>query len=167
ERGDTGRRHGDRRRLPRPRGALEGDLDPSRGDRPRRPASERCRPRAAGGGHPRSAPLTGVCQGMTIETTRLGEAPAPALLVPTLLFEDVHTSLRAGGEEVRILRGVSFRLDPGELVALVGPSGSGKSTILGIAAGLDAPTAGRVVIDGTDVTGMSERPLSRLRSRRV
>jgi putative ABC transport system ATP-binding protein len=104
---------------------------------------------------------------MTIETTPLGEATAFAAAVPTLCFEDVRKSLRAGGEEVRILRGVSFRLDPGELVALVGPSGSGKSTILGIAAGLDAPTSGRVVIDGTDVTGMSERPLSRLRSRRV
>jgi putative ABC transport system ATP-binding protein len=104
---------------------------------------------------------------MTIETTPLRGAIAPASVVPTLCFEDVRKSLWAGGEEVRILRGVSFRLDPGELVALVGPSGSGKSTILGIAAGLDAPTAGRVVIDGVDVTGMSERPLSRLRSRRV
>ncbi len=104
---------------------------------------------------------------MTIETTRLGEASEPAVRVPTLCFDDVHTSLWAGGEEVRILRGVSFRLDPGELVALVGPSGSGKSTILGIAAGLDAPTSGRVVIDGTDVSRMPERPLSRLRSRRI
>jgi putative ABC transport system ATP-binding protein len=86
---------------------------------------------------------------------------------PSLLLEDVCKTLRAGGQDVRILRGISFRLDRGEMVALVGPSGSGKSTILGIAAGLDAPTSGRVVIDGTDVSAMSERPLSRLRSQRV
>ena len=86
---------------------------------------------------------------------------------PSLLLEDVWKTLRAGGQDVRILRGISFRLERGEMVALVGPSGSGKSTILGIAAGLDAPTSGRVVIDGTDVSAMSERPLSRLRSQRV
>jgi putative ABC transport system ATP-binding protein len=105
---------------------------------------------------------------MTLEIRRpLGEGAAPAGVTPALLFEEVHRTLRAGGEQVHILHGVSFRLDPGELVALVGPSGSGKSTILGIAAGLDAPSSGRVSIDGTDVTGMAERPLSRLRSRRV
>jgi putative ABC transport system ATP-binding protein len=86
---------------------------------------------------------------------------------PSLLLEDVWKTLRAGGQDVRILRGISFRLERGEMVALVGPSGSGKSTILGIAAGLDAPTSGRVVIDGTDVSALSERPLSRLRSQRV
>ena len=105
---------------------------------------------------------------MTIEATRsLGESASPPSAAPALLFEDVHRTLQAGGDQVRILRGVTFQLSPGELVALVGPSGSGKSTILGIAAGLDAPSSGRVVIDGTDVTGMGERPLSRLRSRRV
>jgi putative ABC transport system ATP-binding protein len=93
--------------------------------------------------------------------------PQEALMAPTLTFEAVDKTLSAGGQEVRILRGVSFQLSPGELVALVGPSGSGKSTILGIAAGLDAPSAGRVVIAGTDVTGMSERPLAKLRARRV
>jgi putative ABC transport system ATP-binding protein len=93
--------------------------------------------------------------------------PQEALMAPTLTFEAVDKTLSAGGQEVRILRDVSFQLSPGELVALVGPSGSGKSTILGIAAGLDAPSAGRVVIAGTDVTGMSERPLAKLRARRV
>ena len=107
---------------------------------------------------------------MTLETTPalpLAAAAEATAAEPTLRFEAVHKSLWAGGSEVHILRGVSFALLPGELVALVGPSGSGKSTILGIAAGLDAPTSGRVVIAGTDVSGLSERPLSLLRARRV
>ena len=56
--------------------------------------------------------------------------------------------------EVAALKGVSFDIAPGEFFALLGPSGSGKSTTLRILAGLDAPTSGRVFIDGDDVTGV-------------
>ena len=85
----------------------------------------------------------------------------------TLEFDDVRKSLWAGGQRVDILHGVTFSLSAGEMVALVGPSGSGKSTILGIAAGLDSPTSGRVRIAGIDVSGMPERPLAALRARSV
>jgi putative ABC transport system ATP-binding protein len=102
--------------------------------------------------------------GLSTAPPHAGEVtPPPA----TLVFEDVHKVLSAAGEEVHILHGVSFALAAGELVALVGPSGSGKSTILGIGAGLDSPTSGRVRIGGADVTGMSERQLARLRGRSV
>ena len=56
--------------------------------------------------------------------------------------------------EVAALKGVSFTIEPGEFFALLGPSGSGKSTTLRILAGLDAPTSGRVLIDGKDVTSV-------------
>ena len=59
--------------------------------------------------------------------------------------------------EVAALKGVSFEIEPGEFFALLGPSGSGKSTTLRILAGLDAPTAGRVFIDGKDVTSVDAR----------
>jgi ABC-type sugar transport system ATPase subunit len=59
--------------------------------------------------------------------------------------------------EFAALKGVSFEIEPGEFFALLGPSGSGKSTTLRILAGLDAPTAGRVFIDGKDVTSVDAR----------
>ncbi len=80
---------------------------------------------------------------------------------------DVRKSLPLGGEAVAILKGISLRIEPGELVALVGPSGSGKSTLLGIIAGLDSPSAGRVLVDGIDITTMSEARLAALRNRKI
>jgi multiple sugar transport system ATP-binding protein len=59
--------------------------------------------------------------------------------------------------EVAALKGVNFEIKPGEFFALLGPSGSGKSTTLRILAGLDAPTSGRVFIDGKDVTSVDAR----------
>ena len=58
------------------------------------------------------------------------------------------------GERSAILRGVSFRVDPGEFVCIMGPSGSGKSTLLHILSGLDAPSAGTARLGGTDLAGL-------------
>jgi putative ABC transport system ATP-binding protein len=66
---------------------------------------------------------------------------------------------------VRALRDVSMRVDPGELVAVVGPSGSGKSTLLHLMGTLDRPSDGRVEVSGHDVARLSDRRLSALRSR--
>jgi putative ABC transport system ATP-binding protein len=69
--------------------------------------------------------------------------------------------------DVRALAGVSLSVEAGELVAVVGPSGSGKSTMLHMLGALDRPTSGRVVIDGYDVSRLSDRQLSALRASRL
>ncbi|NLT05029.1 MAG: ABC transporter ATP-binding protein [Solirubrobacterales bacterium] len=74
---------------------------------------------------------------------------------------------RSGEETVRALDGVSLTVERGELVALYGPSGSGKTTLLTIAAALLAPDAGRVLVAGTDVAGLSRRAAARYRMRQV
>ena len=73
------------------------------------------------------------------------------------------------GEEppVPALRGVSFSVRPGELVAIVGPSGCGKSTLLHVMGTLEPPTGGVVRIGGVDAAGLSDRNLSRLRAREI
>lgn len=66
-------------------------------------------------------------------------------------------------ETTSALRGVSFSIEKGEWVSIIGPSGSGKSTLLNILGGLDHPTEGNVFIDGTDINVLSEDELSRFR----
>jgi putative ABC transport system ATP-binding protein len=75
--------------------------------------------------------------------------------------------LPLGREQVKILKGVSFAIRRGEFVALVGPSGSGKSTLLGVIAGLDRPSTGSVLVDGVDITQMSEARLAEVRNHKI
>jgi putative ABC transport system ATP-binding protein len=70
-----------------------------------------------------------------------------------------------GGEIVHALRDVAFAVEPGELVAIMGPSGSGKSTMLTIAGTLETASSGSVVIDGTEVGGLTPNERARLRRR--
>jgi putative ABC transport system ATP-binding protein len=72
-----------------------------------------------------------------------------------------------GETAVHALRGVSLTVDPGELVAVMGPSGSGKSTLLNLAGGLDEPTSGSVLVEGTDLSGLSRTQLAAVRRRSV
>src|SRR5881396_3432158 len=80
---------------------------------------------------------------------------------------DITKSLPLGRERIEILKGISFQIRNGEFVSIMGPSGSGKSTLLGIIAGLDNPTSGQVLIDGVDITRMSERQLAGVRNRKI
>lgn len=84
-----------------------------------------------------------------------------------LIAESLTKEYRSGERALAVLRDVSFQIHSGELVAITGPSGSGKTTLLGLLAGLDTPSAGRVVLDGADLSTMSEDARARLRSARV
>ncbi|NTV95522.1 MAG: ATP-binding cassette domain-containing protein, partial [Thiobacillus sp.] len=74
-------------------------------------------------------------------------------------------SVWLGDERLDILDGVSFSVNSGETVAVLGSSGSGKSTLLGLVAGLDTPTAGTVRIDGQDLFALDEDGRAALRGR--
>jgi putative ABC transport system ATP-binding protein len=80
---------------------------------------------------------------------------------------DVSKTVMSGVEPLTILHPLTLTIPRGTFVAIVGPSGSGKSTLLGLIAGLDAPTAGRVVIDGVDITALGEDGLAKLRGEKI
>src|SRR5580698_8398170 len=69
--------------------------------------------------------------------------------------------------KVEILRGIDLVIPQGEFAAIMGPSGSGKSTLLGLLAGLDSSTSGRIILDGEDITGLSEDRMSEVRGRKI
>ena len=74
---------------------------------------------------------------------------------------------RRDAEDLKVLNGIDLEVPAGEFVALMGPSGSGKTTLLNLIAGIDRPTSGAVVVNGTDVGALSEGALARWRSRNV
>jgi putative ABC transport system ATP-binding protein len=82
-------------------------------------------------------------------------------------LEDVTKVYRMGKVEVRALHGVNLTIDDGELVAIMGPSGSGKTTLMNILGCLDIPTDGRYLLDGTDVSRLSDNRLAKIRSRKI
>lgn len=86
---------------------------------------------------------------------------------PLLVGQELEKEYRTGPEILRVLRGASLVVGPGEVVALVGASGVGKSTLLHLLGGLDRPTAGRVYFEGADVFARGEAGLVRYRRHQV
>lgn len=84
-----------------------------------------------------------------------------------IVVEGVKKSFYRGGFELKVLDGIDMAVARGAFLALMGPSGSGKTTLLNLIAGIDRPTAGRVVVDGTDITTLSEGELTAWRARHV
>jgi putative ABC transport system ATP-binding protein len=86
---------------------------------------------------------------------------------PIITAEHLSKVYRAGKVEVPALRNVSFTVEPGEFVSIVGPSGSGKSTLFYILGGLTRPTSGRVIIDGADFSSLSDAERTRMRQTKI
>ena len=90
-----------------------------------------------------------------------------AVQAPAVAIRDVRKVYGQGESSVVALDGVDAAFAPGTFTAIMGPSGSGKSTFLHVAAGLDRPTSGTVVLGDTDITKLSERRLTILRRKRI
>ncbi len=79
----------------------------------------------------------------------------------------VSKTVRSGDQPLTILHPLDLTVPAGQLLSVVGPSGSGKSTLLGLIAGLDMPSTGEIVIDGTTITSLDEDRLARFRGERI
>jgi putative ABC transport system ATP-binding protein len=84
-----------------------------------------------------------------------------------IVVQNLSMRLSAGGHPVTILDDITIGIPEKQMVAIVGPSGSGKSTLLGLIAGLDKPTSGSVLLDGVDITRLTEREMARYRRHKI
>jgi len=83
---------------------------------------------------------------------------------PLIAVEHVSKVYRRDSLQIPVLEDINLEIGKGEFVALMGPSGSGKTTLLNLIAGIDTPTKGRIIIDGRDISSMSETELARWRA---
>jgi putative ABC transport system ATP-binding protein len=87
--------------------------------------------------------------------------------VEILKVNDLSKVYGKGDTQIKAIDGVSFSVEKGEFVAIVGPSGSGKSTLLHILGGVDTPSSGQVLVDGTDICALDQTKLAIFRRRQI
>jgi putative ABC transport system ATP-binding protein len=92
------------------------------------------------------------------------QTPAPP---PIVAIRELSKAYRRGEQVIPVLVDIDLDIARGDFIALMGPSGSGKSTLLNLVAGIDKPTSGTIVVDGTDIAQLSEGELARWRSSEV
>jgi putative ABC transport system ATP-binding protein len=100
----------------------------------------------------------------SISPVNNGSAPGTA---PLIEIHNLSKSYRRDSFEIPVLKNISLNIAAGDFLAFMGPSGSGKTTLLNLIAGLDKPTEGKILIDGTDITQLDETALAVWRSRNV
>ncbi len=86
---------------------------------------------------------------------------------PILDCCDLHKSYKQGDGSLEILTGVNLEVKPGETISIMGSSGSGKSTLLHLLAGLDVPTSGTIIVDGHDLTQLSDNQICQIRNKNL
>ena len=86
---------------------------------------------------------------------------------PMIELRGVSKTVRSGDRPLTIVHPMDLSVPAGQLLSVVGPSGSGKSTLLGLIAGLDLPSTGEILIDGTEITSLDEDRLAGLRGARI
>lgn len=86
---------------------------------------------------------------------------------PVIKLDDISKTYRMGDVQVNALRGVTYSINKGEMLAIMGPSGSGKSTMMNILGCLDKPSAGTYLLDGIDVTKLSDGSLAEVRNQKI
>lgn len=106
--------------------------------------------------------MTNATQAESFESTKPPTSETPALVV-----ENLYRFFHAGGQETLALRGVTFTVNRGDVVAVTGPSGSGKSTLLACLAGLEEPHGGMVRVDGEVMSRRPETERAQLRAKYV
>jgi putative ABC transport system ATP-binding protein len=92
---------------------------------------------------------------------------AEANVQPIVEIKDVVKKFRVGNNDIAILKGVSFQVQPGEFLSIVGPSGNGKSTLLNMITGIDRPSSGEIVVTGQRIDRMNEDRLAAWRGDQV
>lgn len=86
---------------------------------------------------------------------------------PVIDIRDITKTYQMGEIELQVLRGLTLTIQRGEFLSIMGPSGSGKSTLMNILGALDRPTSGTYLLDGVDVSRLSERELAKIRNKKI
>ncbi len=86
---------------------------------------------------------------------------------PVLIAKDAYKVYKNVAKEVRAVNGITMTINKNESLAIVGPSGAGKSTLMHLLGGLDTPTNGKILLDGVDIYGLSDKERARIRNRRI
>jgi putative ABC transport system ATP-binding protein len=102
-----------------------------------------------------------------VSETLVAAPPVAAGAGPLIRADDLWRTYVMGAEEIHALRGVSFTIDPGEYVAIMGPSGSGKSTLMNLIGCLDSPSRGSYILRGKVVSQMVDDELAEIRNREI
>ena len=101
------------------------------------------------------------------ELTALSQTQTNSSQPPILQLEQINRSFNSGNTQLHVLKDIEFSITKGTSCAIVGPSGSGKTTLLGLCAGLDTPDSGRVLLDGSVLSGMNEDQRADIRNKKV